>query len=155
MATSCDLNAPRCTTEVLRVRFHGSRGGVFVGRRPPRDPGDPPHYDIFIGSFTSIQTCPTHTHNTHTHLLRTIIANSDVECILRAKTLQLYLTGMGRWKDPRNHQEATISIARSRWMSCKLTLPFNCQMRNADCDNNAVKKRNPQNRKWSTCRFWA
>ena len=46
----------------------------------------------------------THTHTTHTHthtllhllLLRTIIANSDVECILRAKTLQLYLTGMGR-----------------------------------------------------------
>ena len=31
----------------------------------------------------------------------TIIANSDVECILRAKTLQLYLTGIGWWKDPR------------------------------------------------------
>ena len=43
MATSCDLNAPRCTTEVLRVRLHGSRGGVFVGHRPPRDPGDPLH----------------------------------------------------------------------------------------------------------------
>ena len=50
VATSCDLNAPRCTTE-----------GVFVGHRPPRDPSDPPHYDIFIGSFTSIQTCHTHT----------------------------------------------------------------------------------------------
>ena len=36
-----------------------------------------------------------------THPLRTIIANSDGECILRAKTLQLYLTGMGRWKDLR------------------------------------------------------
>ena len=34
--------------------------------------------------------------STHTHLLRTIFANSDVECILRAKTLQLHLTGMGR-----------------------------------------------------------
>ena len=33
---------------------------------------------------------------THTHLLRTILANSNVECILRAKALQLYLTGMGR-----------------------------------------------------------
>ena len=41
VATSCDLNAPRCTTEVLRVRLHGSRGGVFVGHRSPRDPGDP------------------------------------------------------------------------------------------------------------------
>jgi len=28
-----------------------------------------------------------------THLLRNIFANSDVECILRAKTLQLNLTG--------------------------------------------------------------
>ena len=40
--------------------------------------------------------------HTHTHLLRTIFANSDVECILRAKTFQLYLTGMGRRKDPRS-----------------------------------------------------
>ena len=49
MATSCDLNAPRCTTEVLRVRrLHGSRGGVFIGHRPPRDPGDPPHIEIYI-----------------------------------------------------------------------------------------------------------
>ena len=36
-----------------------------------------------------------------THLLRTIFANSDVECILRVKRLQLHLTGMGRWRDPR------------------------------------------------------
>ena len=34
--------------------------------------------------------------HTHTHLLRTIFANSDVEYISRAKTIQLYLTGMGR-----------------------------------------------------------
>jgi len=32
-------------------------------------------------------------HNTTSHLLRNIFANSDVECILRAKTLQLNLTG--------------------------------------------------------------
>ena len=37
----CDLNAPRCTTTVPQVRLHGSRGGVFVDHRPPRDPGDP------------------------------------------------------------------------------------------------------------------
>ena len=40
VATSCDLNAPRCTTKVLQVRLHGSRGGVFVDHRPP-GPGDP------------------------------------------------------------------------------------------------------------------
>ena len=34
--------APRCVTTVPRVRLHGSPGGVFVGHRPPRDPGDPP-----------------------------------------------------------------------------------------------------------------
>ena len=32
--TSCDLNAPRCTTKVPQVRLHGSRGGVFVDHRP-------------------------------------------------------------------------------------------------------------------------
>ena len=31
---------------------------------------------------------------THTHLLRNIFANSDVERIVRAKTLQLSLTGV-------------------------------------------------------------
>ena len=36
----------------------------------------------------------------YTHLLRTIIANSDVECILRAKTLQLYLTWESMEKEP-------------------------------------------------------
>ena len=41
VATSCDLNASRCTTKVPQVRFHGSRRGVFVGHRPPWDPGDP------------------------------------------------------------------------------------------------------------------
>ena len=56
---------------------------------------------------------PTHTH-THSHLLRTIIANSDVECILRAKTLQLYLTGMGRWQDLRKYRKGTIAIAIAR-----------------------------------------
>ena len=30
------------------------------------------------------------------------------------KTLQLYLTGMGRWKDPRKYQKVTIAIARAR-----------------------------------------
>ena len=28
----------------MQVRLHGSRGGVFGGHRPPRDPGGPLHY---------------------------------------------------------------------------------------------------------------
>ena len=56
-----------------------------------------------------------HAHlHTHTHLLRTIIANSDVECILRAKTFQLYLTGMGRLQDLRKYRKGTIAIAIAR-----------------------------------------
>ena len=35
----------------------------------------------------------------------------QVECILRAKTLQLYLTGMGQRKDPRRYR--TVSIAKA------------------------------------------
>ena len=46
VATSCDLNAPRCTTKVQQVRLHGSRGGVFIGHRPPRDPGESSHMGI-------------------------------------------------------------------------------------------------------------
>ena len=62
VTTSCVLNAPRCVTTVPRVRLHGSRGGVFVDHRPPRDPGDPPLIDIYINrSFTSVQMCHTHT----------------------------------------------------------------------------------------------
>ena len=61
MATSCDLNAPRCTTEVLRVRSHGSRGGVFVGHRPPRDPGDPSYLKKEIAQKFYIYTDVTHT----------------------------------------------------------------------------------------------
>ena len=49
-----------------------------------------------------------------THLLRTTIANSDVECILRAKALQLYLTGMGRWKDLRKYRKVSLAIAIAR-----------------------------------------
>ena len=29
--------------ETMQVRLHGSRGGVFGGHRPPRDPGGPLH----------------------------------------------------------------------------------------------------------------
>ena len=55
----------------------------------------------------------SHTQTTHTHtrLLRTVIANFVVECILRAKTLGSHLTGTGRWRDPKKYQKATIAIA--------------------------------------------
>ena len=44
-------------------------------------------------------------------MLRTVIANFVVECILRAKTPQLHLTGMCRRKDPTKYQQATTAIA--------------------------------------------
>ena len=59
-----------------------------------------------------------------THLLRTVIANFVVECILRAKTLQLHLTGMGRRRDPTKYQEATFAIASAEWKNWRQTLPY-------------------------------
>ena len=61
-------------------------------------------YDLFKLAHTHTERVHTQLTNTNlpTHLLRTTIANSDVECILRARTLQVYLTGMGRWQDPRS-----------------------------------------------------
>ena len=53
-------------------------------------------------------TVPTHqNHNAttpqhatrNTRLLRTVIANSAVECILGAKTVQLHLIGVDWWGD--------------------------------------------------------
>ena len=83
------------------------------------------HTYIHTYTHTHIHTCirayvhtciPTYIHTyIHTYMLRTVIANFDVECILRAKTLQLHLTGMGRWKDPTEKQEATIAIVNARW----------------------------------------
>ena len=51
--------APRCTTGVLQVRLHGSRGGVFVGHRPPRDPGDPLQDKKFYIYSDGTHTRPT------------------------------------------------------------------------------------------------
>ena len=42
----------------MQVRLHGSRGGVFVGHRPPGTPVAP----CKIRSFTSIQMVHTHTY---------------------------------------------------------------------------------------------
>ena len=77
MTTSCVLNAPRCVTIVPRVRLHGSRGGVFVDHRPPRDPGDPPHITS-KRSLTSIQTVHTHTHAfTHRRFYTRTLLHTD------------------------------------------------------------------------------
>ena len=63
VATSCDLNALRCTTKVPQVRLHGSGGGVFVDHRPPGTPVIPWYLNKISRqrSFTSVQTFHTHT----------------------------------------------------------------------------------------------
>ena len=77
VVTSCDLNAPRCTTKVPQVRLHRSLGGAFIDHRPPRTPVIPCSNNIYIyimsrqRSFTSVQTFHTHTH-THTSTLATL-----------------------------------------------------------------------------------
>ena len=74
LATSCDLNAPRCTTKVPQVRLHRSLGGAFIDHRPPRTPVIPCSNNIYImsrqRSFTSVQTFHTHTH-THIYTCHT------------------------------------------------------------------------------------
>ena len=49
----------------MQVRLHGSRGGVFVGHRPPRDPGGP----LQIIEVLHLFRWYTHTHAflVHTH----------------------------------------------------------------------------------------
>ena len=74
----------------------------------------PKHACNLRGNLAPIVYSHTYRIFCDTHLLRTVIANSDVECILRAKTLQLYLTGMGRWKDPRKNHKGTVAIASAR-----------------------------------------
>ena len=62
----------------------------------------------FQVSILSLDKLPRRLHATLTnpawitHLLRNIFANSDVECILRAKTLRLNLTGEIGWPEVRN-----------------------------------------------------
>ena len=60
LSLQCPATAPTEGVAVqghcMQVRLHGSRGGVFVGHRPPRDPGGP----LQIRSFTSIQMVHTH-----------------------------------------------------------------------------------------------
>ena len=74
VATSCDLNAPRCTTKAQQVTFcTGPRGGVLHwSPTPPGDPGDPPalkykniiYYNMM--NPQSFHVCSEVPH-THTH----------------------------------------------------------------------------------------
>ena len=75
--------------------------GVFVGS----DPTDPAEINIRYAEpvknqknrgFTSLQMCHTHTCS------ETAYRITDVECIARAKTPQLNLTGNGEWLGARN-----------------------------------------------------
>ena len=77
VATSCDLNAPRCTTTVLADTFTHLLSPVNEGlrwqQRQRQACGPLRYYNIVIviynykpmaRSLTSVQTFPTHTHNT-------------------------------------------------------------------------------------------
>ena len=64
-----------------------------------------PTYQVRVSSLDEILTQFPRAHTdtgtgtgtgTGTHTCSELIANSDVKCIVRAKTLQLHLTGMGR-----------------------------------------------------------
>ena len=50
--------------------------------------------------------------HTHTYLLRTVLANFDVECIVRAKTIQVNLTGESHGHHPRNSDMFPVNRLR-------------------------------------------
>jgi len=52
----------------MQVRLHGSRGGVFVGHRPPRDPGGP---------LQIIEVLHLFRWYTHTHFHRQRLLHAD------------------------------------------------------------------------------
>ena len=53
-----------------QVRLHGSRGGVFVDHRPPRDPGDPLHLQNYYLTYSStVEILRLYRRFTHTHTL--------------------------------------------------------------------------------------
>ena len=82
LSLQCPATAPTEGVAVqghcMQVRLHGSRGGVFVGHRPPRDPGGP----LQIIEVLHLFRWYTHTHHlshhfvtdhlSHTTLSRTI-----------------------------------------------------------------------------------
>ena len=113
VATSCDLNAPTCTTEVLRVRLHGSQGGVFIGHRPPWDPGDPPRIYIYITSIRSLTSIQTvHTHPASGRVVRVIMRwkwgwVGDEKMRWKWRWDERYLTRTRRGERKRRRKEQT------------------------------------------------
>ena len=83
----------------------------------------------FVTHISFTDTTLSHTTLLPTTLSYTLAQNNLCELWcgmhLTCKTLQLHLTGMGRWKDPRKDREETIAKVNARWN--KLT----------DCDNSA------------------
>ena len=68
---------------------------------------------VTIHIYSQFIRAQTHT-GTRTHLLRTVTANSVVECTLRAKTIPLNLTG-GSLRGPEKQWKAAIAIASANW----------------------------------------
>ena len=89
-------------------------------------PYPPPYSRVKGGDInTYIHNITLHYIHTYIHLLRNIFANSDVECILRAKTLQLNLTGAIEWSEVRNlrlkfgwHLTMQLNNNRKHSMTC-------------------------------------
>ena len=62
--------------EVQRIRFHGSRGGVFVGHQPRGTPVTPRYIQKKPQrSFTSIRMSHAHTHQTRMDHLKDRLCN--------------------------------------------------------------------------------
>ena len=86
----------------------GTRSSQFnSGTKDDRSRATPPvshsrwHLSVIFGVISMIERGLDGKQSNHTHLLRTVIANSDVECILRAKNTPVNLTGESWWHDPR------------------------------------------------------
>ena len=73
-----------------------TNGNSFVACSMPKVLHAPAECAKVVIDFDLVFLPRTTISRLHTHLLRTVRANCAVECILRAKTLQLHLTGMDR-----------------------------------------------------------
>ena len=107
-------------------------------------------------NFKYLSSLRQHTYNfvstytlTHTHLLRTIFANSEVECILRAKNTPSIPDRNGSVKRPEKVSKSTIAVTSAR---CKeLEADTSVQLSQivptmTNCDHSAVMKRHEMKR---------
>ena len=86
-------------------------------------------------SFTSVQMLHTHTCSEISYRI------TDVECIVRAKTLQLNLTGE-KWKTWPEEVWEWILI----WPQLEATVPSDIVGSNSDCENRATRKLKIENK---------